>query len=140
MKGHILKDLVDFHSNSPFEIATLIRERSVQEDDFKNSNVVKAVYSSQTGQCLYFSRQSLPYDREGSRDYSWYHHIGVYSYRPKALLTFVKLPMGRLEDLEKLEQLRALENQMSIGAIMTTQKLIGVDVPEDILKVEGVLK
>ncbi len=140
LKGHILKDLVDFHSNSPFEIATLIRERSVQEDDFKNSNVVKAVYSSQTGQCLYFSRQSLPYDREGSRDYSWYHHIGVYSYRPKSLLTFVKLPMGRLEDLEKLEQLRALENQMSIGAIMTTQKLIGVDVPEDILKVEGVLK
>jgi 3-deoxy-manno-octulosonate cytidylyltransferase (CMP-KDO synthetase) len=140
LSGNILKDLVDFHLNSSFDIATLIRERSVQEDDFKNSNVVKAVYSIQTGQCLYFSRQSLPYDREGTKDYSWFQHIGVYSYRPEALMTFIKLPLGKLEDLEKLEQLRALENHMTIGAVMTTQKLIGVDVPEDILKVEGVLK
>jgi 3-deoxy-manno-octulosonate cytidylyltransferase (CMP-KDO synthetase) len=49
----------------------------------------------------------LPYDREGSRDYSWYHHIGVYSYRPKALLTFVKLPMGKLEYLEKNQLITA---------------------------------
>jgi 3-deoxy-manno-octulosonate cytidylyltransferase (CMP-KDO synthetase) len=47
--------------------------------------------------------------------------------------------MSKLEDLEKLEQLRALENGYSLGAILTTQKLMGVDVPEDIKKVEGVL-
>lgn len=140
LKGDVLKELAEFHLGSTFEIATLLRERSAKEEDFKNPNVVKAVYSPVSKQCLYFSRQSLPYDRDGGRDYNWYQHIGVYSYRPRALSSFVKLPMARLEDLEKLEQLRALENQMTIGAILTTQKLIGVDVPDDIQKVEGALK
>lgn len=139
LKGNVLKELADFHLKSDFEVTTLLRERSVKEEDFKNPNVVKAVWSPVSKQCLYFSRQSLPYDRDGGRDYSWYHHIGVYSYRPKALSGFVKLPMSRLEDLEKLEQLRALENGMRIGAVLTTQKLIGVDVPDDVKKVEGAL-
>jgi 3-deoxy-manno-octulosonate cytidylyltransferase (CMP-KDO synthetase) len=112
----------------------------VSEEDFKNPNVVKAVWSEVSKQCFYFSRQSLPYDRDGGKEYSWYQHIGVYSYKPKALSSFVKLPVSRLEDLEKLEQLRALENQMTIGAILTSQKLIGVDVPDDIAKVEGALR
>ncbi len=88
---------------------------------------------------MYFSRESLPHDRDGKNQHNWYHHIGVYSYKPSALSRFVKLPMGKLENLEKLEQLRALENGMKIGAVKTTQKLIGVDVPEDIQKVEGAL-
>jgi 3-deoxy-manno-octulosonate cytidylyltransferase (CMP-KDO synthetase) len=140
LKGDVLKELAQFHLDSSFDIATLLRERSVKDEDFKNPNVVKAVYSPLSKQCLYFSRQSLPYDRDGGRDYNWYQHIGVYSYKPKALSVFVKLPMARLEDLEKLEQLRALENQMTIGAVLTSQKLIGVDVPDDIQKVEGALK
>ncbi|HXH74798.1 MAG TPA: 3-deoxy-manno-octulosonate cytidylyltransferase [Bacteriovoracaceae bacterium] len=139
LDGEILKELAAFHLNSDFDVTTLLRERSSTEDDFKNPNVVKAVWSTESKQCFYFSRQSLPYDRDHRKAYSWHHHIGVYSYRPEALLRFVKLPMSRLEDLEKLEQLRAIENQMSIGAILTSQKLIGVDVPEDIIKVEGAL-
>jgi 3-deoxy-manno-octulosonate cytidylyltransferase (CMP-KDO synthetase) len=140
LRGPILKELAEFHLSSPFDIATLLRERSVREEDFKNPNVVKAVYSPVSKQCLYFSRQSLPYDRDGGRDYSWFQHIGVYSYRAEALSRFVKLPMAKLEDLEKLEQLRALENQMTLGAILTNQKLIGVDVPDDVKKVEGALR
>jgi 3-deoxy-manno-octulosonate cytidylyltransferase (CMP-KDO synthetase) len=139
LKGDVLKDLASFHLKSSYPITTLLRERKVSEEDFKNPNVVKAVWAKQTGQCLYFSRQSLPYDRDGGKDHSWYQHIGVYSYVPSALLNFVKLPMSPLEDLEKLEQLRALENGYSIGAVLTTQKLMGVDVPEDIKKVEGAL-
>ena len=131
--------MATFHLNSNFHITTLLSERSSREEDFKNPNVVKAVYSPVSKQCLYFSRQSLPFDRDGVSDYSWYQHIGVYSYRPEALSSFVKLPMARLEQLEKLEQLRALENQMTIGAILTGQKLMGVDVPDDIKKVEGAL-
>jgi 3-deoxy-manno-octulosonate cytidylyltransferase (CMP-KDO synthetase) len=140
LKGDVLKELAEFHLKSSYPIATLLRERKVSEEDFKNPNVVKAVWAEKSGQCLYFSRQSLPYDRDGGKDYSWYQHIGVYSYRPEALLAFVKLPMSPLEDLEKLEQLRALENGYSIGAVLTSQKLMGVDVPEDIIKVEGALK
>jgi 3-deoxy-manno-octulosonate cytidylyltransferase (CMP-KDO synthetase) len=70
----------------------------------------------------------------------WFHHIGVYCFRPQSLQAFVKLPMGVVEDLEKLEQLRALENGMSIGAIETSLKLIGVDTPEDVKKVEEALR
>jgi 3-deoxy-manno-octulosonate cytidylyltransferase (CMP-KDO synthetase) len=140
LRGPILKELAEFHLSSQFDIATLLRERSVKEEDFKNPNVVKAVYSPVSKQCLYFSRQSLPFDRDGGRDFSWYQHIGVYSYKTEALSRFVKLPMARLEDLEKLEQLRALENQMTLGAILTNQKLIGVDVPDDVKKVEGALR
>ena len=139
LKGDVLTQLAEFHLRSPYPIATLLRERKTSEEDFKNPNVVKALWSEKTKQCLYFSRQSLPYDREGGKDYSWYQHIGVYSYRPEALLAFVKLPMSKLEDLEKLEQLRALENGYMLGAILTTQKLMGVDAPEDIKKVEGAL-
>lgn len=140
LKGDVLKELAQFHAGSQFDVTTLLRERLSSEEDFKNPNVVKAVWSSVSKQCMYFSRQSLPYDRDGKNLHPWYQHIGVYSYRPKALSAFVKLPMSALEDLEKLEQLRALENQMSIGAILTTQKLIGVDVPEDVTKVEGALR
>lgn len=140
LKGDILKKLAEFHLASVFDVTTLLRERKTSEDDFKNPNVVKAVYSAVSKQCLYFSRQSLPFDRDGGKEYSWYHHIGVYSYRPKALSGFVKMPLSKLEDLEKLEQLRALENKMTIGAILTSQNLIGVDLPEDIKKVEGALK
>lgn len=139
LKGDVLKELAQFHLQSNYPIATLLRERKSSEEDFKNPNVVKAVWSEKTKQCLYFSRQSLPYDRDGVKEYSWFQHIGVYSYRPEALLAFVKLPMSRHEDLEKLEQLRALDNGYSLGAVLTHQKLIGVDVPEDIIKVEGAL-
>jgi 3-deoxy-manno-octulosonate cytidylyltransferase (CMP-KDO synthetase) len=139
LKGDVLKELAEFHLNSAYPITTLLRERKSSESDFKNPNVVKAVWCEKTKQCLYFSRQSLPFDRDGGNEYSWYQHIGVYSYRPEALLAFVKLPMSKLEDLEKLEQLRALENGYSLGAILTTQKLMGVDVPDDIKKVEGAL-
>lgn len=139
LKGEVLQELAEFHLKSSYPIATLIRERKTSEEDFKNPNVVKAVWSEKTKQCFYFSRQGLPYDRDGGQNYSWYQHIGVYSYRPEALLAFVKLPLSKLEDIEKLEQLRAIENGYTIGAILTSQKLMGVDVPDDIKKVEGAL-
>lgn len=139
LNGEILKELAAFHDQSSFEIGTLIRPRSTEEEDFRNPNVVKAVYCEESKKCLYFSRASLPFSRDGLTNYRWYQHIGVYSYTARALQAFVKLPESHLEVMERLEQLRALENNMSIGAIVSTQKLMGVDVPEDIKKVEEVL-
>lgn len=139
LKGEILKELADYHLRSDFPMTTLVRERSSKEEDFKNPNVVKAIWVPASGQCLYFSRSSVPHDRDGGRTFPWYQHVGVYSFRPEALSQFVKLPASKLEDMEKLEQLRALENGFRIGAVLTTQSLIGVDVPEDVKKVEGVL-
>jgi 3-deoxy-manno-octulosonate cytidylyltransferase (CMP-KDO synthetase) len=139
LNGEILKELADFHLQTNFEITTLLRERSRSEEDFKNPNVVKAVWSRESGECHYFSRESIPFDRDGNSQEPWLQHIGVYSYKPSALAKFVALKISPLENLEKLEQLRALENGFRIGARLTVQKLIGVDVPEDVKKVEGAL-
>lgn len=139
LPGESLKTLADFHLNSRFDVATMVRPRKSSEEDFKNPNVVKAVLAQLSGQCLYFSRASLPFDRDQKSEYDWHQHIGVYSYRPKALKEFVKAPVARLEDLEKLEQLRAMEMGFSIGALSVNYILQGVDTPDDVQKVERYL-
>ena len=127
------------HQSSDFDIFTAIKRRKSSEEEFKNNNVVKCIYSQTTNQCLYFSRESVPFNRDGV-EHDWFQHIGIYSYKVKALLDFVSLSESSFELDEKLEQLRALENGMSIGAELTEINLIGVDTPEDIHKIEGALR
>lgn len=135
-----IKSIGQFHlDNSHFDICTAVKRRFRSEKEFENPNVVKAVYTSFSGQCLYFSRASIPFDRDGE-DTQWFQHIGIYSYKVNALKKFVALPPSKLELTEKLEQLRALENGMLIGAKITNINLIGVDTPEDLAKIEGVLR
>jgi 3-deoxy-manno-octulosonate cytidylyltransferase (CMP-KDO synthetase) len=131
--------IANFHNDHPFDICTAVKKRDSLETDFHNPNVVKAVYSEITHDCLYFSRASIPFSRDGLH-HKWYQHIGIYSYKVEALLRFVATKSSALELLEKLEQLRALENGMSIGAKLTDITLIGVDTPEDIHKIEGVFR
>lgn len=138
LKSNTIEEIGKSHKNSNFDIFTAIRERSSTENDFENPNVVKCVYSKNSSQCLYFSRESIPYSRD-KNEFSWFQHIGVYSYKVEALSEFVKLEMSQLENLEKLEQLRAIENGMTIGASIVDVKLIGVDTPEDIKKIEDAL-
>ncbi len=133
-----LKELCNFHENSNFDITTVVKKRESTDKDFLNPNVVKAVYSENSSQCLYFSRSSTPFDREG-KGHSWYQHIGVYCFKSQALINFCEKPISKLENLEKLEQLRALENSMTIGAVITTKSPLGVDTPDDIKRVEEVL-
>lgn len=138
-----LVELVQAHlkQREVFSIMTMVVPRPRSESDFANPNRVKVAYVARTQRCLYFSRAQIPFDREGSRlDTPWYYHVGVYSYRPQALVEFCQLNMGELEDLEKLEQLRALENGMQIGAIAIEKAPHGVDTPEDRQQVEGVLR
>ena len=138
LKGDVLKELVAFHEKSVFDVTTLVRPRQRTEADWTNPNVVKAVLGL-TGRCSYFSRASVPFERDGDSSV-WHQHIGVYCYRAEALQRFVALPASPLENLEKLEQLRGMENGMTFGALATTQKLIGVDVPEDVKRVEEALR
>jgi 3-deoxy-manno-octulosonate cytidylyltransferase (CMP-KDO synthetase) len=137
-----LVELAHFHLSKKFDIATLVKKQLGFTGDFLDSNKVKVVMSEETGKAFYFSRTSIPYKRDVSletqNDY-WFLHIGVYSYLPSALMQFSKNKETRLEYLEKLEQLRALEIGLSIGAIETMSIVIGVDRPEDIKKVEEVL-
>jgi 3-deoxy-manno-octulosonate cytidylyltransferase (CMP-KDO synthetase) len=138
LKSSTIKELAKYHLESDFDIATIVRQRKTSEDDFQNPNVVKCIKSNIEGRCLYFTRASAPFHRDDSDD--WFQHIGVYSYRPTSLQKFNSYEVSYLENKEKLEQLRALENGMSIGAMKITHTLLGVDTPEDVKRVEGVLE
>ena len=114
--------------------------------DFANPNQVKVVVRND-GRALYFSRSPMPYarDRAGAVDDAWvathpsHRHLGLYAYKADLLERFAKLPVGRLEQIEKLEQLRVLENGYDIAVGFTTDPTIGVDTPEDAAKFEALL-
>jgi 3-deoxy-manno-octulosonate cytidylyltransferase (CMP-KDO synthetase) len=111
--------------------------------DFLDSNKVKVAMSEENGRAFYFSRASIPFKRDTERDELddyWFLHIGVYSYKPQSLMAFANHKETRLEKCEKLEQLRALEMGLSIGASLTESEIVGVDRPEDIKKVEEVIR
>ena len=137
-----LVNLAKFHLEQSFDIGTLVKKQMGFVGDYLDPNKVKVAMSERTGRAFYFSRASIPFKREPNldpiNDYSFLH-IGVYSYKPQALLSFSTHKETRLENLEKLEQLRALEIGLSIGAFLTESLIVGVDRPEDIKKVEEVL-
>jgi 3-deoxy-manno-octulosonate cytidylyltransferase (CMP-KDO synthetase) len=135
--GEDLKKLIDFHTNSSFDITTMLHRRS-DEEGFNNPNRVKVVWNEQSGKCFYFSRAGIPYKREKVNE-DWLLHVGVYSYKPEALKKFVGSEPSYYERVECLEQLRALELELTIGATKIDHELIGVDTPEDKERVEGVL-
>lgn len=136
LKGDLIKRVGESHENTNFAIMTAVKRRLSSEEQFQNPNIVKAVFSENSKQCFYFSRASVPFARE-SNTHDWYQHIGIYCYKKEALTKFVSHPMSELEDLEKLEQLRALENGMTIGGCELDVELIGVDTPEDLERIEG---
>jgi len=115
------------------QMATLKR-RIDNAADIGNPNVVKVV-SSLAGWALYFSRSPIPANRSGEAVH--WKHIGLYVYRRGLLLSYSSLPRGPLEEAERLEQLRALENGIGIRVAETEYDTIGVDTPEDL---EAVLK
>jgi 3-deoxy-manno-octulosonate cytidylyltransferase (CMP-KDO synthetase) len=101
-----------------------------------NPNIVKVVFDKK-GYALYFSRSSIPYNynRDNIKT-NYYKHIGIYGYKRENLLNFSKSKMSILEQTENLEQLRALENGKKIKVVIAKNDSIGVDTPEDVLKVE----
>ncbi|MBI4892517.1 MAG: 3-deoxy-manno-octulosonate cytidylyltransferase [Acidobacteria bacterium] len=109
-------------------MATLKKRLSCPEE-IANPNVVKVVTAGD-GRALYFSRSPIPSNRGGEAVY--WKHIGLYVYRRDLLLSYSSLPVGPLEQAEKLEQLRALENGIAIRVAETTYETIGVDTPEDL--------
>ena len=119
------------------DIATLATPIT-DETERDNPNVVKAVLSlaegAHTGRALYFSRTAVP-----SGAGPLYHHIGLYAFRRAALERFVKLPQGVLEQTEKLEQLRALENGMRIDARLVDTVPLGVDTSADLERAREML-
>ena len=109
-----------------------LKKRIEDETEITNPNVVKVV-TDRSGYAIYFSRCPIPYARGGAAVH--YKHIGLYVYRRDFLLRYSDLPLGPLEEAERLEQLRALENGHRIRVVETEYESLGVDTPEDLERV-----
>jgi 3-deoxy-manno-octulosonate cytidylyltransferase (CMP-KDO synthetase) len=106
--------------------------------DIPNPNAVKVV-TDLSGRALYFSRATIPFDRDATNP-RYFKHLGLYAYRKPALDRFVTLPESSLEKSERLEQLRFLENGIQIYCGETPHDSVGVDTEEDLQRVIGILK
>lgn len=108
-------------------------------EDFQNPNRVKVV-CSKDGIALYFSRSPIPYQSQTLTTLSHcLRHQGIYGFRRQCLEQFVQWERSPLEKLESLEQLRALENGVQIKVVITEHEAQGVDVPDDVFRVEALL-
>lgn len=118
------------------QVGTL--KTSAAIEDITNPNAVKVV-TDKNGRALYFSRATIPHDRDGVKS-EYFKHLGFYAYRKGALDRYCALPESRLEQSERLEQLRFLENGISIQVGETPYDTIRVDAEEDVLKAEKILR
>lgn len=130
-----LQKVIDIFANDPqknIAVASLM-ERITHPDDIANPNNVKVVVNK-FNEALYFSRSVIPFLRDTNTKVPYYKHIGIYAYRKDALQQFTQLPPSLLEETEKLEQLRYLENGFKIRLAVTDIPTIGIDTPEDLEK------
>lgn len=147
IRPEMIDDVIDILGDERASMGTLAKKIERQEE-ILDPNVVKAAFDKE-GFALYFSRAPIPYHRDAWKrptpsyvygsDSAVYKHIGIYSYRKDVLMRLSKMPASRLEEIERLEQLRALEAGMRIKIRETSFDAIGVDTPADMEKVEKCL-
>jgi 3-deoxy-manno-octulosonate cytidylyltransferase (CMP-KDO synthetase) len=128
--------LVELMKNPKIDVGTIKTPCPTQ--DVNNPNAVKVVTDAQ-GRALYFSRSAVPHDRDKTGDVRYFKHLGFYAYRKPALDRFCSLPESQLERSERLEQLRFLDNGISIYVTETVHDTIGVDTEDDLKRVEGLI-
>jgi 3-deoxy-manno-octulosonate cytidylyltransferase (CMP-KDO synthetase) len=139
---HIAALLAPFAA--PYVDVTTLKVRCTPEN-VTNPNAVKVVTATD-GRALYFSRATIPFDRGQDREQHrpssgavYWKHLGLYAYRHAALQRFASLPPGQLEQTERLEQLRLLENNIALYVSETEYDTIGVDTEDDLRRVEAIL-
>lgn len=134
MIENVARPLLD---DPTLNMTTLMKEID-NPQEIIDPNVVK-VLTDKNGFSLYFSRAAIPYQRDKSVEATYYKHIGLYAYTKDFLFIFKNLPESSLERIEKLEQLRVLEEGFRIKVIETKVSTVGVDTPEDLERVEKTL-
>jgi len=139
MRPEMIDRLVDAMEQEPTvpmgTLMTLLKDQAA----LTNPNIVKVVVDSQ-GFALYFSRSVIPFQRSADAKPAYYKHLGVYAYRRDFLLKFTQLPPTKLEQIESLEQLRALEHGYRIKVVETPFDTVSVDTAEDVKRVERILR
>jgi 3-deoxy-manno-octulosonate cytidylyltransferase (CMP-KDO synthetase) len=128
--------LLALFSRLDVEVATLAVPCPAEE--VADPNAVKVV-TALDGRALYFSRATIPFDRDGTGFSGYRKHLGIYAYRKAALERFAALPPSPLELVERLEQLRLLENGIALYVAEAPYDTIGVDTEADLLRAEAVL-
>ena len=141
-----LQLLMQCFDNPQTDIATLIKPflADTTFETLSNPNTPKVITNPQ-GQAIYFSRNIIPHLRGIEQDkwasqYTYYKHIGIYAYRIEALREVTQMQQTPLELAESLEQLRWLENKLTIQTAVTNIETIGIDTPEDLQKAEKYLQ
>lgn len=137
IKKEMISQLISAFDDESVNMATL-KKRLYDEDDINNPNIAKVI-TDVNNDAIYFSRSTIPYNRDGKDDIKYFKHIGVYGYKKDFLMKFSNLKKSNLEELEQLEQLRVIENGYKIRVIETEYESIGVDLLEHIDKVESLL-
>ena len=136
IKKEPLEKLVRLFNDDSIQVASLMRK--ISKEEAANPNNVKVV-TDRSEHALYFSRSIVPYQRDEKMNAEYFLHVGVYAYKKDALITFTKLPQSQLEKIEKLEQLRYLENGIKIKMAETEYNNIAIDTPEDLEKAKSSL-
>ncbi len=129
--------LLDLMERDAAEVGTL--KTPCSPEDVSNPNAVKVV-AARDGRALYFSRATIPFDRDRRGDVRYHKHLGFYAYRKAALDAFRAWPESGLERTERLEQLRFLDNGMAVHVAETPFDTVGVDTEEDLRRVEAILR
>lgn len=128
--------LLKLFERAEVEVATLAVQCPAEEID--DPNAVKVV-TALDGRALYFSRATIPFDRDGAGFTGYRKHLGIYAYRKAALERFAALPPSRLERVERLEQLRLLDNGIDIYVAAAPRDTIGVDTETDLVRARAML-
>lgn len=137
LTAEFFKPLLALFARPEVEVATLAVSCSGYE--IRDPNAVKVV-TALDGRALYFSRATIPFDRDSAGFDGYRKHLGIYAYRKAALERFAALPPSPLELTERLEQLRLLENGIAIYVAEAPGDTIGVDSEADLVRAEAVLK
>ena len=129
--------LLELMQRDGIEVGTL--KTICATEDVNNPNAVKVV-TALDDRALYFSRATIPFDRDNIGTIPYYKHLGFYAYRKPALDRFCQWPESRLERTERLEQLRFLANGVAIHVAETPYDTVGVDTEDDLRRVEAILR
>lgn len=132
-----LEKLLAQFEDEKVQVASIMQHLQ-DAQQIENPNVVK-VCVDKRGDALYFSRSVIPYLRNKEAATTYYKHVGVYAFRKKALLDFTAWPVSLLEDAEKLEQLRYLENGVRLRMVLADFTSVEIDTPEDLERARALL-
>ena len=137
VKKEPLEKLLSQFDDPAVQVASLMQPLE-DEKLIADSNYVKVAVDKKMN-ALFFSRSIIPYPRNKEVAIAYYEHIGVYAFRKQALLNFTQWPVSPLEDAEKIECLRYLENGIPLRMVITDYMGVEIDTPEDLKKAESLL-